>query len=133
MVYYGEWAALPLVFPCVSHTYKFDTNGNEIGAYTKKIDITAVAEDAITTTGFNMTFAGKTPNWDKDKTTNQLAIGSGKDAYFKFVGSDNKEITNYSEYSVVSSDDSILLLPKTPLTIARRTHRKLTPTSATTR
>ena len=98
------------------HTYKFDTNGNEIGAYTKKIDITAVAEDAITTTGFNMTFAGKTPNWDKDKTTNQLAIGSGKDAYFKFVGSDNKEITNYSEYSVVSSDDSILLLPKTPLT-----------------
>lgn len=98
------------------HTYKFDTNGNEIGAYTKKIDITAVAEDAITTTGFNMTFAGKTPNWDKDKTTNQLAIGSGKDAYFKFVGSDNKEITNYNKYSVVSSDDSILLLPKTPLT-----------------
>ena len=98
------------------HTYKFDTNGNEIGAYTKKIDITAVAEDAITTTGFNMTFAGKTPNWDKDKTTNQLAIGSGKHAYFKFVGSDNKEITNYNEYSVVSSDDSILLLPKTLLT-----------------
>jgi len=98
------------------HTYKFDTNGNEIGAYTKKIDITAVAEDAITTTGFNMTFADKAPNWDKDKTTNQLAIGSSKDAYFKFVGSDNKEITNYSEYSVVSSDDSILLLPKTPLT-----------------
>ena len=98
------------------HTYKFDTNGNEIGAYTKKIDITAVAEDVIATTGFNMTFAGKTPNWDKDKTTNQLAIGSDKDAYFKFVGSDNKEITNYSEYSVVSSDDSILLLPKTPLT-----------------
>ena len=98
------------------HTYKFDTNGNEIGAYTKKIDITAVAEDAITTTGFNMTFAGKTPNWDKDKTTNQLAIGSGKDAYFKFVGSDNKEITNYNEYFVVSSDDSILLLPKTQLT-----------------
>ena len=98
------------------HTYKFDTNGNEIGAYTKKIDITAVAEDVIATTGFNMTFADKTPNWDKDKTTNQLAIGSEKNAYFKFVGSDNKEITNYSEYSVVSSDDSILLLPKTPLT-----------------
>jgi hypothetical protein len=97
------------------HTYKFDANGNEIGAYTKKIDITAVAENAITTTGFNMTFADKI-NWDKDKTTNQLAIGSGKKAFFKFVGSDNKEITNYSEYSVVSSDDSILLLPKTPLT-----------------
>ena len=98
------------------HTYKFDTNGNEIGAYTKKIDITAVAEDAITTTGFNMTFADKAPNWDKDKTTNQLAIGSSKNAYFKFVGSDNKEITNYDKYSVVSSDDSILLLPKTQLT-----------------
>ena len=97
------------------HTYKFDANGNEIGAYTKKIDITAVAENAITTTGFNMTFADKI-NWDKDKTTNQLAIGSGKKAFFKFVGSDNKEITNYPEYSVVSSDDSVLLLPKTPLT-----------------
>ena len=98
------------------HTYKFDTNGNEVGAYTKKVDITAVAENAITTTGFNMTFADKAPNWDKDKTTNQLAIGSSKNAYFKFVGSDGKEISNYPEYSVVSSDDSILLLPKTALT-----------------
>ena len=97
------------------HTYKFDANGNEIGAYTKKVDITAVAEDVITTNGFNMTFADKAPNWDKDKTTNQLAIGSNKSAYFKFVGSDNKEITTYADYSVVSSDDSILLLPKTPL------------------
>ena len=97
------------------HTYKFDTNGNEVGAYTKKVDITAVAENAITTTGFNMTFADKAPNWDKDKTTNQLAIGSSKNAYFKFVGFDGKEISNYSDYSVVSSDDSILLLPKTTL------------------
>ena len=97
------------------HTYKFDTNGNEVGAYTKKVDITAVAENAITTTGFNMTFADKAPNWDKDKTTNQLAIGSSKNAYFKFVGSDGKEISNYSDFSVVSSDDSILLLPKTTL------------------
>ena len=97
------------------HTYKFDANGTEIGAYTKKVDITAVAEDVITTNGFNMTFADKTPNWDKDKTTNQLAIGSNKSAYFKFVGSDNKEITTYTGYSVVSSDDSILLLPKTQL------------------
>lgn len=97
------------------HTYKFDANGNEIGAYTKKVDITAVAEDVVTTNGFNMTFADKAPNWDKDKTTNQLAIGSGKNAYFKFVGSDNKEITAYTDYSVVSSDDSILLLPKTQL------------------
>ena len=107
------------------HTYKFDANGNEIGAYTKKVDITAVAEDVITTNGFNMTFADKAPNWDKDKTTNQLAIGSGKSAYFKFVGSDNKEITAYADYSVVSSDDSILLLPKTQLSSSS------TPVSAT--
>ena len=109
------------------HTYKFDANGNEIGAYTKKVDITAVAEDVITTNGFNMTFAdtAKAPNWDKDKTTNQLAIGSNKSAYFKFVGSDNKEITTYADYSVVSSDDSILLLPKTQLSSSS------TPVSAT--
>ena len=109
------------------HTYKFDANGNEIGAYTKKVDITAVAEDVVTTNGFNMTFAdtAKAPNWDKDKTTNQLAIGSGKSAYFKFVGSDNKEITTYADYSVVSSDDSILLLPKTQLSSSS------TPVSAT--
>lgn len=107
------------------HTYKFDANGTEIGAYTKKVDITAVAEDVVTTNGFNMTFADKTPNWDKDKTTNQLAIGSNKSAYFKFVGSDNKEITAYADYSVVSSDDSILLLPKTPLSSSS------TPVSAT--
>ena len=107
------------------HTYKFDANGNEIGAYTKKVDITAVAEDVIITNGFNMTFADKAPNWDKDKTTNQLAIGSNKSAYFKFVGSDNKEITAYADYSVVSSDDSILLLPKTQLSGSS------TPVSAT--
>ena len=109
------------------HTYKFDANGTEIGAYTKKVDITAVAEDVITTNGFNMTFAdtAKAPNWDKDKTTNQLAIGSSKSAYFKFVGSDNKEITTYADYSVVSSDDSILLLPKTQLSSSS------TPVSAT--
>ena len=109
------------------HTYKFDANGTEIGAYTKKVDITAVAEDVITTNGFNMTFAdtAKAPNWDKDKTTNQLAIGSNKSAYFKFVGSDNKEITTYADYSVVSSDDSILLLPKTQLSSSS------TPVSAT--
>ena len=48
------------------HTYKFDANGNEIGAYTKKVDITAVAEDVITTNGFNMTFAdtAKAPNFE---------------------------------------------------------------------
>ena len=97
------------------HTYKFDTNGNEVGAYTKKVDITAVAENVIITNGFNMTFASKVPNWDKDTASNQLAINSGKDAYFKFVGSDGKEISNYPDYSVVSSDDSILLLPKTTL------------------
>lgn len=62
-----------------------------------------------------MTFASKVPNWDKDTASNQLAINSGKDAYFKFVGSDGKEISNYHDYSVVSSDDSILLLPKTTL------------------
>ena len=109
------------------HTYKFDANGTEIGAYTKKVDITAVAEDVVTTNGFNMTFAdtAKAPNWDKDKTTNQLAIGSSKSAYFKFVGSDNKEITTYADYSVVSSDDSILLLPKTQLS------NSSTPVSAT--
>ena len=109
------------------HTYKFDANGTEIGAYTKKVDITAVAEDVVTTNGFNMTFADttKAPNWDKDKTTNQLAIGSSKSAYFKFVGSDNKEITTYADYSVVSSDDSILLLPKTQLSSSS------TPVSAT--
>ncbi len=109
------------------HTYKFDANGTEIGAYTKKVDITAVAEDVVTTNGFNMTFAdtAKAPNWDKDKTTNQLAIGSSKSAYFKFVGSDNKEITTYADYSVVSSDDSILLLPKTQLSSSS------TPVSAT--
>ena len=100
------------------HTYKFDANGNEVGAYTKKVDITAVAENAITTTAFNMTFASKAPNWDKDTASNQLAINSGKSAYFKFVGSDGKEISNYADYSVVSSDDSVLLLPKTTLQAA---------------
>ena len=43
-------------------------------------------------------------------------------ANFRFMGSDNKEITDdYSKYTVVSSDDSVLLLAKTTLSKTTKT------------
>ena len=96
------------------HTYKYDENAKEVGAITKKFEITAVAEEAATVAGYNYTIAKNAPDWTKTVTSvSKFALGDDVDAYFHFVDSKKKDIT--SQYSVVSSNDSVLLLPETSL------------------
>lgn len=96
------------------HTYKYDENAKEVGAITKKVDITAVAEEVATVAGYNYTIAKNAPDWTKTVTTvSKFALGDSVKAYFHFVNTKKKDIT--ADYSVVSSDDSVLLLPETSL------------------
>ena len=96
------------------HTYKYDENAKEVGAITKKVDITAVAEEVATVAGYNYTIAKNAPDWTKAVTTvSKFALGDSVKAYFHFVNTKKKDIT--ADYSVVSSDDSVLLLPETSL------------------
>ena len=96
------------------HTYKYDENAKEVGAITKKVDITAVAEEVATVAGYNYTIAKNAPDWTKTVTTvSKFALGDSVKEYFHFVNTKKKDIT--ADYSVVSSDDSVLLLPETSL------------------
>ena len=99
------------------HTYKYDEKAQEVGAITKKVEITAVADTPVTTTGYELTIVKKGDKVDWAKKNNQFSSSDNNmEANFRFMGSDNKEITDdYSKYTVVSSDDSVLLLAKTPL------------------
>lgn len=99
------------------HTYKYDEKAQEVGAITKKVDITAVADTPVTTTGYELTIVKSGDKVDWAKKNNQFsASDKTMFANFRFMGSDNKEITDdYSKYTVVSSDDSVLLLAKTTL------------------
>ena len=99
------------------HTYKYDEKAQEVGAITKKVEITAVADTPVTTTGYELTIVKNGDKVDWAKKNNQFsASDENMAANFRFMGSDNKEITDdYSKYTVVSSDDSVLLLAKTPL------------------
>ena len=93
------------------HTYKYDENAKEVGAITKKVDITAVAEEVATVAGYNYTIAKNAPDWTKTVTTvSKFALGDSVKAYFHFVNTKKKDIT--ADYSVVSSDDSVLLFTR---------------------
>ena len=97
------------------HTYKYDANAKEEGAITKKVEIVAVEESAATVTGFNYTIGTSTPaDWAKVEKVNTFSISDDVNAYFNFVDSNKKDVT--TNYSVVSSDSSVLLLPETKIT-----------------
>ena len=101
------------------HTNKYDqTTGAETGKITKKLTITAVEDDA-TLSNFNYTINAKNTqvNWNIDvKTDNKLAVKDTAYAFFYIKNSSDADAT--SQYSVESSDKSVLLLDKTPLTSA---------------
>ena len=99
------------------HTNKYDqATGAETGKLTKKFTITAVEDDA-TLSNFNYTVNAKpTPvNWNVDvKTDNKLAVKDTAYAFFYIKNSSDADVT--TQYSVESSDKSVLLLDKTSLT-----------------
>ena len=101
------------------HTNKYDqTTGAETGKITKKFTVTAVEDDA-TLSNFNYTVNAKNTqvNWNIDvKTDNKLAVKDTAYAFFYIKNSADTDVT--SQYSVESSDKSVLLLDKTALASA---------------
>ena len=97
------------------HTFKYDATGKETDVIEKSFTITAVA-DATTVSNFSYTITSDNfINWKGTVTKNtSLATNDTKNAYFYFLDSNKADVT--ANYSVESSDNSVLLLAETPLT-----------------
>ena len=92
-------------------TGKYDANGKPEGNITSgKVTITAV--DQATVNSYDVKIAKSGKKFDKVAANKQIAVGeaSANTAYFQIKDVDNKEIPFYTDYTVESSDNSILMV-----------------------
>ena len=92
-------------------TGKYDANGKPEGNITSgKLTITAVAQASVNSYDVKIAKAGK--KFDKVAANKQIAVGetSANTAYFQIKDVDNNEISYYTDYTVESSDNSILMV-----------------------
>ena len=100
---------------------KYDQNGKPEGNVTSgKVTITAVDQAAVNNFAVKISSA-TTKKFDKIDANTQLAVGetvannNPKYAYFQIKDADGNEVSNYYNYSVESSDKSILMLGSSTL------------------
>ena len=94
---------------------KYDQNGKPEGNIgPNKVTITATEQAAVSAFDVRIDNSGKT--YDKAKDTKKIAVGETKTAYFKISDADGKEVSDYSKYSVESSDKTILMLAGSNIT-----------------
>ena len=99
----------------VYHTWKFDTVDGvqtEVGKL-ETGDVTITATEASAVSNYQYTLSKNAPAWASSsfKTKTDICVGeTGYKAYFKFVDANNKEIKDYSNYTVSSSNDDVLLV-----------------------
>ena len=92
-------------------TGKYDANGKPEGNITSgKVAITAVDQAAVNS--YDVKIAKAAKSFDKVAANKQIAVGeaSANVAYFQIKDVDNKEISFYTDYTVESSDNSILMV-----------------------
>ena len=97
---------------------KYGTDGKPEGNITSgKVTITAVDQAAVNNFAVKVADENaKNKKFDKIDANTQLAVGetaansNPKYAYFQIKDADNNEVSNYYNYSVESSDKSILML-----------------------
>ena len=88
---------------------KYDQNGKAEGNIgPNKVTITAVEQAAVNNFAVRIDAASKT--FAKAKDTNKIAVGETQTAYFCIKNADGKEITDYSAYTVESSDKTVLMI-----------------------
>ena len=88
---------------------KYDQNGKAEGNVTSgKLTITAVDHSAIN--NFDVRIDDSNKSYDKAKDEKKIAAKDTKVAYFMIKNADGKEISDYSKYSVVSSDPTTLMV-----------------------
>ena len=96
---------------------KYGTDGKPEGNITSgKLTITAVDQTAVN--NFNVKVSEATAKkFDKIDANTQLAVDDDtvKYAYFQIKDADGNEISNYYDYTVESSDKSVLMLGDTTL------------------
>lgn len=97
-------------------TGKYDQNGKPEGNVTSgKVTITAVDQAAVNNFAVKISSV-TTKKFDKIDANTQIAVGetvangNAKFAYFQIKDADGNEVSNYYNYSVESSDKSILML-----------------------
>ena len=90
---------------------KYDQNGKPEGNIgPNKITITAVEQSAISNFAVRIDDSTKA-SFEKAKDTNKISVGdASKSAFFCIKNADGKEITDYSGYSVESSDKTVLMI-----------------------
>ena len=94
---------------------KYDQNGKPEGNIgPNKVTITATEQAAVSAFDVRIDNSGKT--YDKAKDTKKIAVGETKTAYCKISDADGKEVSDYSKYSVESSDKTILMLAGSNIT-----------------
>ena len=88
---------------------KYDQNGKAEGNVTSgKQTITAVDQSAIN--NFDVRLDDSNKSYDKAKDEKRIPAKYTKTAYFMIKNADGKEISDYSKYSVVSSDPTTLMV-----------------------
>ena len=116
---------------------KYDQNGKPEGNVTSgKVTITAVDQAAVNNFAVKVADENAKKNkFDKIDANTQLAAGEkNMYAYFQIKDADNNEVSDYYNYSVESSDKSVLMLGNSALEDASNSnHRVLvTPVKAGT-
>lgn len=92
------------------HTFKYDANGNEVGAIKAELTITAVDKTAINVKKYDYTIAKNSPNWNTFAQNTRLAIKDiNYKAYVRITKSDDSLATP-DEFSFESSNPDVLLV-----------------------
>ena len=72
--------------------------------------VTITAADQATVNGFAVRIDAAGKKFDKAKDTNKIAKGETKVAYIKITDANGKEVSDYNNYSVESSDKASLMV-----------------------
>lgn len=93
------------------HTYKYDTNGNELGAVKTEATITAVDKVADNISKHQYTVAKDAPNWNLAVNANtRLAIGDVNYRLHLRVTKSDNSLLDLSTYTFESSNADVLLV-----------------------
>ena len=101
----GDTATAEITYKTNKYTADGKPDGN-IGP--NKVTITAA--DQATVNGFAVRIDAAGKKFDKAKDTNKIAKGETKVAYIKITDANGKEVSDYNNYSVESSDKASLMV-----------------------
>ena len=90
------------------HSFKYDTTGKEIETI-ESGEITITAVDPAAVSGFQVRIANdNSKKFDDVKDNTTLPVGGNKIAMFKITDANREEIGTYPNYSVASSDPTVM-------------------------